>query len=200
MSFSGADAQAFFGPLWGKTVTFVVDGRRENIQFARTITHFLGLAEASYSILDLDAFYSSNADVIFSELTGPTPESARILLPPPGSKIEAEFTRLFMAQQRVVVVDSLNSLYHLLSQETANARSRKLAFAVEGLSYLARTNSRASLLTMYRREGFARPGRSKSIARLSDVTATVEVRGDELTVKSERGPAWPGGRFSTRIP
>jgi hypothetical protein len=200
MSFSGAQAQAFFGPLRGKTATFIVDGRKENAQFARTIMSFLSLGEDSCSILDLDAFYSSNADVIFSGLPAPAQESIRILLPPPGTEIESEFPRLFMARQRIVVVDSLNSLHHLLSQETASARSRELTFAVEVLSYLARTNAEVVLLTMYRREGFARSGRSKSIAALSDVTATAEVRGEEITFRNERGRAWPGGRFSTRIP
>jgi hypothetical protein len=198
MSFSGDWARSFFGPLWGKAVTFVLDERKSNVQFARTIVSLANHSEETCSILDLDALYSSNADAIFSEPAGSG--TSRILLPPPGSEVELEFPRLFEAQQRIIIVDSLNSLYHLLSQDDTRSRGRKFAFAVESLSYLARANSKAAVLTMYRREGFTRQGRGRSISGLSDVTATVEVRADELMVRSERGKAWTGGRFSTRIP
>jgi len=198
MSFSGDRARSFFSPLWGKAATFILDERKSNLQFARTIASLANHSEETCSVLDLDALYSSSADTIFSEPAGSG--ASRILLPQPGSEVEVEFPKLFEAEQRIIIVDSLNSLYHLLSQEDASSRSRKLAFAVESLSYLARTNGKAAVLTMYRREGFTRQGRSRSLSGLSDVTATVEVRGDELTVRAERGRAWPGGRFSTRIP
>jgi hypothetical protein len=198
MSFSGELAQAFFAPLWGKTATFILDERESNVQLARTIVTLASRIGEGCSILDLDALYSSDADVIFSRPADS--EATRILLPPPGTEVEAEFPRLFEAQQRVIIVDSLNSLYHLLSQADARSRSRKLTFAVESLSYLARNNNKAAVLTMYRREWFGHQGRSRSISRLSDITAEVEIRGGELSVRSERSGAWTGGRFSTRIP
>jgi len=198
MSFSGDQARSFFAPLWGKAVTFVLDGREPNVKFCRTIMSLAGSSGEACAILDLDSLYSSNADIIFSQSAGAG--TSRILLPPPGSEIEMEFPKLFEAEQRIIMIDSLNSLYHLLSQEDTTSRSRKLAFAVESLSYLARTNGKVAVLTMYRREGFTRQGRSRSISGLSDMTADVEVRGYELTVRSERGRAWLGGRFSIRIP
>jgi hypothetical protein len=198
MSFSGDQARSFFAPLWGKAVTFVLDGRESNVKFCRTIMSLADSSGEACAILDLDSLYSSNADIIFSQSAGAG--SSRILLPPPGSVIELEFPKLFEAEQRIIMIDSLNSLYHLLSQEDTTSRSRKLAFAVESLSYLARTNGKVAVLTMYRREGFTRQGRSRSISVLSEVTADVEVRGYELTVRCERGRAWPGGRFSIRIP
>jgi len=198
MSFSGDPARSFFAPLWGKAATFVMDERKSNMRFARTIVNLAGRSEETCSILDLDALYSSSADIIFSQPA--SPGASRILLPLPGSEVELEFPRLFEAQQRIIIVDSLNSLYHLLSQEDTTSRGRKFAFAVESLAYLARANNKAVVLTMYRREGFTRQGRSRSISGLSDVTANVEVRGDDLSIRSERGRIWPGGRFSTRIP
>jgi len=65
---------------------------------------------------------------------------------------------------------------------------------------LARTNGKAVILSMYRREGFARWGTVRSISGLSDLTASVEARGRELLIRLERGPGWEGGVFSTRIP
>lgn len=199
MSFSGQQAQAFFGPLTGKTATFLLEGRQANLEFARAVMGFLS-REAGCAILDLDAFYSSNSDSVLSPLTATAARSTTILVPEPGSDVEGELSRLFEVRQAVVIVDSLNSLYHLLSQEDGSARSRKLTFAVAALSYLAKTNDTAVILTMYRREGFARSGTVRSISGLSDVTATVDARDHELTVRSERGSIWPGGRFATRNP
>ena len=198
MSFSGDQAQSFFTPLWGRTATFLLDERESNLQFARTIVALAGCIGEACSILDLDALYSADANATFSRPADS--EATRILLPPPGAEVEVEFPKLFEAQQRVIIVDSLNSLYHLLSQADARSRSRKLTFAVESLSYLARKNNKAAVLTMYRREWSGRQGRSRPISRLSDITAEVEIGNGELSVRSERGSAWSGGRFSTRIP
>ncbi len=198
MSFGGQSAQPFFSPLAGRTTTFLLEGRQANLQFAHTVVELSAQAGESCAILDLDALYSSNADVVLSSISGAMAGSTFLRVPEPGADIEGEFARLFEAEQKVVVIDSLNSLYHFVSQEDGSSRSRKLAFAVASLSYLARTNSKVVVLTMYRREGFTHSGTSKSISTLSDVTASVEISKGELTVKVERGQAWPGGRFSSR--
>jgi hypothetical protein len=198
MSFSGEQAHPFFGPLVGRTTTFLLDGRESNLGFARTMMGLLG--EDACAILDLDAFYSSNADAILPSATARSAASSVIRVPGPGAGIEGEFSKIFEARQKVVVIDSLNSLYHLLSQEDGSARSRKLTFAVASLSYFARTNGKAVILSIYRREGFSRSATGRSISSLSDATASVAVNDGELTARIERGTAWPGGRFSSRIP
>ncbi len=198
MSFDGQQAESFFGPLVGRTATFILDGREANLGFARSVLGLLAEAGGSCAVLDLDAFYSSNADVVLPSLPKATADSTVVFVPEPGADIEEEFAKLFESGQKVVVVDSLNSLYHLVSQEDGSSRSRKLTFAVAGLSYLARTNGKAVILTMYRREGLTRSGTGRSISSLSDVTASAEVRGNELILRVERGQAWPGGRYSTR--
>ncbi len=200
MSFDGQQAQSFFGPLTGRTATFLVEGREANLDFARTVVGLLAQTGDSCAVFDLDAFYSSNADAVFPRLPRAAAESTTLRVPEPGADIDEEFARLFESNQKVVLVDSLNSLYHLTSQEDGSSRSRKLMFAVAVLSYLARTNGKVVIVTMYRREGFTRSGTGRSISNLSDVTASVDVRGKELTVRVERGQAWPGGKFSTRIP
>jgi len=170
------------------------------LAFARTVVGHVGKTGGSCTVLDLDAFYSANADVIFASLPGAVAESTNIRVPEPGADIEGEFAEVFESTQKAVLVDSLNSLYHLVSQEDGSSRSRKLTFAVASLSYLARTNDMTVILTMYRRGGFSRSGTGRSISNLSDVTASVEVRGDVLTAVVERGQAWAGGRYSTQIP
>jgi len=200
MSFSAREARSFFDPLTGRTATFVLDGRLSNLDFARTLAGLLAQTGDSCTVLDLDAFYSSNSDQIFSLLAPLDPRESTIRIPEPGSDIEGELSKLFEARQRVVIIDSLNSLHHLISLEDGASRSRKLTFTVASLSYFARANGKAVILAMYRREGFYRSGKGRAISNLSDITASVGIRDGELTIRNERGPAWPGGRFSTRIP
>jgi hypothetical protein len=199
MSFS-KQTHSFFDPLVGKTTTFLLEGRQANLVFARTAVALMAQSGYDCAILDLDALYSSNSDKILASLSGEAAKSTTVRVPEPGSDIEEEFSELFNVKPKIIIVDSLNSFYHLLSIEDGSSRSRKLTFAVAGLSYVAKTNAKAIIFTMYVREGLARPGRGRSISGLSDLTASVEVRGPELTVRSERGLAWPGGRLSIRSP
>ena len=200
MSLSGGELGFFFGPLTGKTTTFILDGRRANLSFASVVVGLLARARAPCAVLDLDAFYSSNSDKIFQSMDAPTAGSTEIRVPQPGLDVECEFSHLFGARQKVVIIDSLNSLYHLTSLENGSSRSRKLSFALASLSYMARTNEKAVVLSMYRREGIYRAGTGRSISTLSEATVAVAIRREKLDMTVERGAVWPGGDFSIRIP
>ncbi|MDG6983492.1 MAG: hypothetical protein JRN28_02940 [Nitrososphaerota archaeon] len=198
MSFSGGGWPSLLVPLAGKTATFLVEGRQANVRFARTLVSAVAKTGHPCVVFDIDALYSSNADLIFAGLPGAAPFTIRV--PPPGSDIEPEFSSLFASQQKVIVIDSLNSFYHLVSLEDGSSRGRKLMFALASLSHFARGNGGAVILSMYKREGFSKSGRGRSISNLSDVTASVDVRGEEVEIRTEKGSAWPGGVFSSRIP
>ena len=200
MSFGGNQAHAFLTPLMGKTTTFIVEDRQANLHFAETVMALLERAGEACAIIDLDALYTSNSDRIFSRLDSTTPKATSIRVPEPGVDIETEFSTLFEVQQKVVIIDSLNSFHHLLALEDRTSRSRKLSFAIASLSYFARANDRAAILTMYRREGLAHGGTGRSISAMSDATASARVTGGALIVRSERGPIWPSGGLSIRIP
>ncbi len=174
-----------------------MDDRQANLDFARVAIGLLGQTSDAAEILDLDALYSSNSDRIFGLLS---PEAATIRVPAPGSDIEREFAAAFEGSKSVIIVDSLNTFYHLISQDDGSSRSRKLNFAVASLGHLARTNDKAVILSMYRREGSARWGTGRSISGLSDMTSSVEARGQDLKIRVERGVGWEGGAFSIRIP
>jgi hypothetical protein len=198
MSLSARGAHSFFAPLRGRTATFLLEDRLANLDFARSVVNLLAETPDSAQILDLDALYASNADHIFRSLDSPSAVTLRV--PEPGADIEEELAAMFEGNQGIIIIDSLNSFYHLISQEDGSSRSRKLNFAIAALAYLARTNVKAVLLSMYKREGFGRWGTGRSISTLSDITASVDTRGQELLVRTERGPGWAGGVFSTRIP
>lgn len=200
MSLSRGEPGSFFGPLTAKSTTFILDGRQTNLSFASAMVGLLAEARSPCAILDLDAFYSSNSDKIFPSMDAPTAASTEIRVPRPGLDVEREFSRLFDARQKVVIIDSLNSLYHLVSLEDGSSRSRKLSFALASLSHLARTNEKAVVLSMYRREGLNRAGTGRSISTLSEATAAVAISGERLSMTVERGALWPGGALSIRIP
>jgi len=200
MTHAEQHAQSFLAPITGRTTTFLIESRQANLSFARVFMGLLVQAETACAVVDLDAFYSSNSDLIFLSPGSPFAEQAIISVPAPGANLEREFSSLFEVEQRVVVIDSLNTLYHLISQEDGSSRSRKLAFAIASLSYLARTNEKAVILSMYRREGFSRGGTGRSISSLTDGTVSVDIRGQEMILRNERGTGWPGGRLSIRIP
>jgi len=198
MSLGAREAQSFFAPLRGRTATFLLEDRLANLDFASSIISLLVQTPDAAEILDLDALYTSNADRIFRSLGPSAPVTLRV--PEPGADIEEELAAMFEGSQGVVIVDSLNSFYHLISQEDGSSRGRKLNFAIAALAYLARTNAKAILLSMYRREGFSHWGTGRSISGLSDITASVYTRGEQLLIRAERGAGWEGGVFSTRIP
>ncbi len=199
MSFGAQQALSFLGPFKGKTATFLVDSRQTNLSFAKNIASLTAIITGGCAIFDTDAFYSSNSGEILSALPPSAVRSTRVYIPEPGSSVETELPRLFRAESEVFIVDSLNTLYHLFSSSGVNSGSRKLAFAVASLSYLAKTSGKAVLFTMYRREKTMRTGGGSSISDLSDTTISVEATGSALLMKCERGTAWPEGKFSLRI-
>jgi hypothetical protein len=200
MSFDPQQAHSFIEPIRGKTATFLVDSRQANLSFAKAILSLTATTMGDCTIFDIDAFYSSNSDEILSAFPPSAIKSIRVYVTEPGSSVETELPRLFKAESKIFIVDSLNTLYHLFSASDVNSRSRKLAFTVASLSYLAKTSGKAVLFTMYRREKTVKTGGSGSISNLSDMTASVEATGSELRMKCERGMAWPEGRYSLRIP
>ncbi len=178
-------------------MTFLLDGRRPNLEFARTTLGLVAATGSTCAILDLDAFYASNADYVLSPL-GNGARTSVLRVPSPGLPIEDDLSGLFGFHQDVIIVDSLNSLYHLLAAEDGSSRGRKAAFTLASLSYFARTNSKVVLLSMYRREGLPKTGSARPISGLSDVTASAQSDGATLIVRAVRGSAWPGGTLSIR--
>jgi hypothetical protein len=187
------------GPVTGKTTTFLLQGREDNLAFATAAISLATKSGRTCAILDLDAFYSSNGDAILGALPASSLHRTHFIVPDPESEVERELPRLLSSGADVMIVDSFNTFYHLLSHDDGASRGRKLSFAVAIMSYLARTGSRPVFFTMYRRGGTWRQG-TRPISGLSDVTAAVRRQGSELSLSCERGRAWPDGRFSIRIP
>jgi hypothetical protein len=199
MNLSAQKAHSFLEPLKGKATTFLVENRQTNLILAQGIATLAGTVADGCTIFDINALYSSNSEEILSTLPLSAVRLTYVRVPEPGSRIEAELPKLLRADSGVLIIDSLNTLYHLLSASDVGSRSRKLAFAVISLSYFARTSGKAVLFSMYRRERTMKTGGGRSIANLSDATVSVQAANSELLMKCERGTVWPGGVFSLRV-
>ncbi len=200
MSFSAQQSRSFVGPLLGHTATFMVDDRRTNLAFARSALFHLTRERHPCVILDIDALYSSNSDFIFAPLSETQLRAIQVVVPEPDSDVEAVIPALLASDSERIIVDSLNSLFHLLTTGGRSSRSRKLSFMMALLSYLTKVQKTAVLFTMYRRERAPYFGRSKNISDLSDMTVSTSLTGAALALKCERGLGWVGGGFSLPTP
>lgn len=201
MSLSAQRSRSFVDPLLGRTATLVVDGRRTNLAFARSALFHLAREQRSCVVLDIDALYASNSDFIFTPLTDAQAQGTEVIVPGPDADMEDAILNVFgSGSEKMIIIDSLNTLFHLLSTGGRSSRGRKLSFAMACLSYVAKVEKKAVLFTMYQRERASQFGRSKNISDLSDLTISASLTGTTLALKCTRGSAWPGGEFSLPTP
>lgn len=194
MSFNARREDLFINPLSGHTTTFLVKERQTNLTFTRNVLSVLVWKRCPCAILDIDALYSSNSDYVFGLLSEEETRSIEIVVPRPGSDTTAEIADLLGSNpDRALIIDSLNSLYHLLSTNGRSSKNRNLAFVLALLSFIARTERKAVFLTMYQREKSVNLRRERPISHLSDFTVVVSAEKGALSLKCERGLVWPGG-------
>jgi hypothetical protein len=194
MSFSARREDLFINPLSGHTTTFLVRERQTNLTFARSMLSILVRKRRPCAVLDIDALYSSNSDYVSGLLSEEEAHFIEIVVPRPGSDTTAEIADLLgSGPDRVLIIDSLNSLYHFLSTDGRSSKNRNLTFVLALFSSIARTERRTVFLTMYQREKSINLRREKPISHLSDFTVVVSTSNGALSLKCERGSVWPGG-------
>jgi hypothetical protein len=181
---------------YGHTITFVLEGKKTNLAFARAILYHLTRNGHQCTVLDIDALYSSNSDYVFAPLSERQAQAVEVLVPNPESDLESSIAALLASESsKTIIIDSLNSLYHLFSTGGSSLRGRKLAFVMACFSYISRTERRAVLITMYQRESTTRIGGGRQISGLSDHTISAELGGNALTLRYNRGYPQSGGIF-----
>ena len=136
-------------------------------------------------VLDLDALYSSNADVVLGKIPPSARNSILLDVPEPGAAIGAHVQGLFDARRRMVIVDSLNTMHHLFSRS-----GRSLSFIVSAFSVFSKANGLAVIMTKYNRLGATGPGRKGSVSELPDLEFSVRIAGEDLVLECTRGQAW----------
>jgi hypothetical protein len=139
-------------------------------------------------ILDVDATYSSNSSYVLSRLTERQSQEVSIVVPDLQSTLGPELAMVSEGAARTIMIDNLNSMFHLLSADGEGYGGRRLAFVISWLSYLARTENVAVIFTMYQRESSIRIGRNSRISDVTDSTVTVSSKEGKIRLKGDRGP------------
>lgn len=190
----------FTEPLRGKAITFLVSDRQTNLSLMKCVTAAVTATARGCTILDIDAFFSANSDQILAGLPPNITKLVRISVPDPNSDTESEFSKVFRTDSEVIIIQSLNTLYHLFQSSGVGSRTRKVGFAIACLSYFAKTGGKVVSVIMYGRDKVMKIGGGGSISDFSDATILVESTPRGLSLKCERGVLWPAGEFYLRLP
>ncbi len=180
----------------GKTTAFLVGDRLSNLRFAKVILPLVTADERGCDLLDIDAFYSSNLNFIASQVSPRDMENLEITIPEPGSDMESALANLFHGgDRRTLIIDSVNSLYQLLSSPNPKSSSRKFTFLIASLSAWARDNGKAIIASVYERRSVPRVKTSRSFADAFDSSVSVSKEAHGVAFRCQRGGAWRNGSF-----
>lgn len=192
MNFDPHQASAFFDPLSSKSSIFLVADRETNLSLARTLLGRLLSLNMNCLVVDINAFYVSHAEELgidgTSNITFYVPD---VLC----DTSEVVHTIITIGNNDVLIIDNINSLFHLLSYETPQAASRKLALIMAILSKHARTNHFAAISVMYERKFASSAMQKQPLSELGDVLISVRKRGTGLAFHVRKGDAWIGSIY-----
>jgi len=178
-----------------------LDNRATDLLFSRFLLSCLVRARNEVQVADINAFYSSNAQRIAPGSDAP---NISLSLPPPGFAVEPWLIDFLIgaADAAVVVLDDLNTLYHLLSFDGSKRAGNRISFLMALTSFLARTRLQTIISKVYARNRPIQNSRrgARSLDRLGDLGVAVEYEASELTFACKNGSGWRGnGTFSVRV-
>jgi hypothetical protein len=178
----------------------MVPDRISNLALGRLLLSSLEASGKTCTILDIDAFYSSNSDLLAKNVPLGQTENVLLYIPEVGAGAEDIVLRLFNERRPdSVIIDNLNSLFHLFSFDGRSSASRKFAFLMDLLSYLARSNNVGVMTTMYERERPVPRRRARSFSGIGDISLTVRHAQGWLTLRCDSCEGWPDGALSFPI-
>jgi hypothetical protein len=197
MSFSAQQARSLLSPLRGKVAVFSVPDRISNLALGQLLLSSLEISGKTCTILDIDAFYSSNSDLFARDISHGQTEDVWLYVPEVGASAEDLVLHLLNERRSdSVIVDNLNSFFNLFSFDDRNSASRKFTFLMDLLSYLAHSNDVSVLVTLYEREKPIRRRRARSFSGLGDLSLTVGHTKGRLTLQCDGCEGWPDGALS----
>jgi hypothetical protein len=193
MNFDPPQASSLLGPLFSKSSIFLISDRETNLSFARVLLGQILSPNMNCLIVDIDAFYASHAEELdhcagWSNTTIYVPDVV-------CDTREVVHTMIAKGHNNILIIDNVNSLFHMLSHETPQVASRKLALIMAVLSKHARASHLAAVSIMYERR-FASPTTNRQpLSELGDALVSVRRRGTGLVFNVRRGEVWAGGTY-----
>ena len=195
------ETEAFLTPLVSKSTVFLLDNRATDLLFSRFLLSCLVRTRNEALVADINAFYSSNAQRIAPGSDGL--QNISLSLPPPGFAVEPWIVDFLIgAGAAFVILDDLNTLYHLLSFDGSKRAGNRMSFLIALTSFLARTRLQTIISKVYARNRPIQNSRrgARSLDRLGDLGVSVKYEASELTFTCKNGSGWRGdGTFSVRV-
>jgi hypothetical protein len=185
-------AERFLAPLRGLVAILAVKDAQAKASLTNLVMSCATLFPSSTTILDVDAFYCANIDR-FPE-SAMSARDAELLLPPPAHDLDVpSLARLLLSSRRLLVIDDLNSLHSLASDDV---RSHQLSILMKFLSNNARINGTWVIATAYRTELQAKQAKTKrSLFSLGDTLIEVHLSDGFLKLKARLTTDWPSNEL-----
>ncbi len=188
-------ANVFLSPLHRKVTVFLVDGRTSHTLFAQFLLNYICVLNKKLLILDTDAFYASNSNLLVTRLSEECLGRVALTIPA-GDTIQTTLTSSVFSSYEFLIIDDLNTIYHLMSTENRSA-IRELTALTRVLSYFCRENDITVILVAYSAgEGLKREASKRSLFHMGDVSVSTKVNNDKIQFTCDYGKAWSDNTFS----
>src|SRR2546428_9313829 len=196
------EAEAFLTPLRSRSTVFLLNDRETDLLCSRFRLGCFVRTRNEALAADFNTSYSSNAQTIAPGSDGL--QNLSLSLPPPGFAVEPWIVDFLIgaADPAVVILDDLNTLYHLLSFDGSKRAGNRISFLIALTSFLARTRLQTIISKVYARNRPMQNGRrgARSLDRLGDLGVAVKYEASELTFTCKNRSVWRGdGTFSARV-
>jgi hypothetical protein len=192
-------ANEFFAPLRQKSTIFIINGRETNISFARFLLGCICVTKKRVLILDMNAFYASNILLLNKKLTENCLGNTIITVPTDDSKLESWLISSTFSKNDLLIIDNLNTVYHLMSINGRRFNIRRLYAITSILSYLAQTNEISIFLTVYRTTSERVKNTPRSLDQMGETSISVKIHDSTINFQCNTGRAWINGTFSMKF-
>ncbi len=173
----------------------MVDGRTSRILLAQFLLNCICVLNKKLLILDTNAFYASNSNLLVPRLGEDC--LARVgLRIPAADTIQTTLTSSVFSSYEFLIIDDLNTIYHLMSTENRSA-IRELTAMTRILSYFCRENGITVILVTYSAgEGLKKEVGKRSLFHMGDVSVSTKIDNNKIQFTCDHGEAWLNNTFS----
>jgi hypothetical protein len=147
------------------------------------------LESADTTVLDADAFYCTNIDLLADDAESVV--NAEVFLLPEKDFAVSSLFPLLSSKRKLTIIDDLNSLYSLASD---GRMAHQLGILMRLLSWNANINGSWVIATAFRTDMGPRQGgqQQRSLTALGDQLIDTDLNGGSLTLKAGFKGRWPG--------
>lgn len=186
-------ATRFLAPLRGGVATLLLHEIQAKLTLSRLVLGCAGALSLDTTILDSDAYYSTNMQGLAEE-AGLFLKGEVLLLPERDFEV-ASLLPLISSRRELVIIDDLNSLYSLASD---GRKSQQLGIILKLLSYGARLNRSWVVAIVYRTEmGQKRGGANhRSLTAMGDQLIDTDLRGGSIRLRAGSKNCWTDGEYT----